>query len=89
DSWVKRNNFKRKDRDGLGPEVAILDQTPLSCMRAYVQFDNGHGECPAVFIASNESKEELERAQDFAVIKRVADILQTNDPPVWRRPVDI
>ncbi|KAG6824156.1 hypothetical protein H0H92_007829, partial [Tricholoma furcatifolium] len=64
-SWVERNSFKPKDRDGLGPEVAILDQTPLSCQRAYVQFET-YGECPAVFIALNETKEELEQAQDFA-----------------------
>ncbi|KAG6806652.1 hypothetical protein H0H92_010498, partial [Tricholoma furcatifolium] len=84
-NWVRRNRFECRCSVSYQVLVAIVKQTS-SCYLSYVERDNIFGQCPALFIASNETPEDLKRAQNFDLIKEAANILQTNKPPVWRRP---
>ncbi|KAG6810694.1 hypothetical protein H0H92_010719 [Tricholoma furcatifolium] len=86
DNWVQRNHFEYQD--SFEVLIAIVEQTS-SCHLSYVERENRVGQCPALFIASNETPQDLERALDFDLIKDAANILQTNEPPVWRRPARI
>ncbi|KAF8894652.1 hypothetical protein BD779DRAFT_1502257 [Infundibulicybe gibba] len=88
--WV---DFHKLGREGLGKNMKYhvfrnnaAKYLPRHCLNATVNIGNRRGERWAVVVATNNSQESLDMAQDAEMIERVRVELQLTEPPRWFRP---
>ncbi|KAF8870383.1 hypothetical protein BD779DRAFT_1478930 [Infundibulicybe gibba] len=89
--WV---DFHKLGREGLGEHMKYHvfhknagKYLPRYCLRAYVDIGKGRGERIAIVVATNNSQESLDLAQDIESIERVRVELQLAEPPRWFRSI--
>ncbi|KAF8894651.1 hypothetical protein BD779DRAFT_1502253, partial [Infundibulicybe gibba] len=88
--WV---DFHKLGREGLGNHMKFHvfyknagKYLPRHCARVTVNIGNRRGERWAVVVATNNSQESLDMAQDVEMIEGVRVELQLTEPPRWFRP---